>query len=125
MRIGAEQGDIPAWDDIVIEQDRSSQIHIQVKRQTSEILAALMINVPPMLAVFLFANLFGPEQFTCGGIGHQQFGGHSLLIPGLSSLDTGKNQIDTLAKFINEVLLRGVIQPADLPSPCIVHQRHA
>jgi hypothetical protein len=35
MRIGSEQGGIVKWDDIVIEQDQSSQIHIQVKRQTS------------------------------------------------------------------------------------------
>lgn len=35
MRIGSEQGDISTWDDIVIEKDKNSQIHIQVKRQTS------------------------------------------------------------------------------------------
>lgn len=35
MRIGSEQGGISTWDDIVIEKDQSSQIHIQVKRQTS------------------------------------------------------------------------------------------
>ena len=35
MRIGSEQGGILKWDDIIIEQDQSSQIHIQVKRQTS------------------------------------------------------------------------------------------
>lgn len=35
VRIGSEQGDISAWDDIVIEKDKNSQIHIQVKRQTS------------------------------------------------------------------------------------------
>lgn len=34
-RIGAEQGGISTWDDIVIEKDENSQIHIQVKRQTS------------------------------------------------------------------------------------------
>jgi hypothetical protein len=35
MRIGSEQGGILKWDDIVIEKNQSSQIHIQVKRQTS------------------------------------------------------------------------------------------
>jgi hypothetical protein len=35
MRIGSEQGDISRWDDIVIEKDKNSQVHIQVKRQTS------------------------------------------------------------------------------------------
>jgi hypothetical protein len=35
MRIGSEQGNISTWDDIVIEKDKNSQIHIQVKRQTS------------------------------------------------------------------------------------------
>ncbi|MEN5232422.1 ABC-three component system protein [Sphingobacterium faecium] len=34
--IGSEQGGILKWDDIVIENDFNSQIHIQVKRQTSE-----------------------------------------------------------------------------------------
>jgi len=35
LRIGSEQGGISKWDDIVIEKERNSQIHIQVKRQTS------------------------------------------------------------------------------------------
>lgn len=35
MRIGSEQGGISTWDDIVIEKDEISLIHIQVKRQTS------------------------------------------------------------------------------------------
>lgn len=35
LRIGSEQGDISTWDDIIIEKDQSSKIHIQVKRQTS------------------------------------------------------------------------------------------
>lgn len=35
MRIGSEQGGILKWDDIVIESDQNSLIHIQVKRQTS------------------------------------------------------------------------------------------
>jgi hypothetical protein len=35
MRIGSEQGDIPKWDDIVIEASKSSIIHVQAKRQTS------------------------------------------------------------------------------------------
>lgn len=34
-KIGAEQGDITTWDDIVIEKTDSLQVHIQVKRQTS------------------------------------------------------------------------------------------
>jgi hypothetical protein len=36
LRVGSEQGGILKWDDIVIEQDQNSQIHIQVKRQLSE-----------------------------------------------------------------------------------------
>lgn len=36
MRIGSEQGDISTWDDIVIEKEENSQIHIQIKRQTSD-----------------------------------------------------------------------------------------
>ncbi len=35
LRIASEQGGISKWDDIVIEKDLNSQIHIQVKRQTS------------------------------------------------------------------------------------------
>lgn len=35
MRIGSEQGGISKWDDIVIEKEQGSQIHIQIKRQTS------------------------------------------------------------------------------------------
>lgn len=35
LRIGSEQGGISKWDDIVIEKERNSQIHIQVKRQNS------------------------------------------------------------------------------------------
>lgn len=35
LSIGSEQGDISTWDDIVIEKDKKSQIHIQIKRQTS------------------------------------------------------------------------------------------
>lgn len=34
-RIGSEQGGISKWDDIVIEKEQSSQVHIQVKRQTA------------------------------------------------------------------------------------------
>lgn len=35
LRVGSEQGGILKWDDIVIENEPNSQIHIQVKRQTS------------------------------------------------------------------------------------------
>jgi hypothetical protein len=35
MSICSEQGSISKWDDIVIEEEQNSQIHIQVKRQTS------------------------------------------------------------------------------------------
>jgi len=50
--IGVEQGDIKGWDDIVIEKDISSFIHIQIKRQqtrfsgpTAECTMALTSNV--------------------------------------------------------------------------------
>ncbi|OFY86405.1 MAG: hypothetical protein A3F72_11440 [Bacteroidetes bacterium RIFCSPLOWO2_12_FULL_35_15] len=36
LRVGSEQGGIAKWDDIVIEKEQSSQIHIQAKRQTSD-----------------------------------------------------------------------------------------
>lgn len=35
IRIGSEQGDISTWDDVVIEKEKDSQIHLQIKRQTS------------------------------------------------------------------------------------------
>ena len=35
LAIGAEQGDIDKWDDLVIQTNNSDYIHVQVKRQTT------------------------------------------------------------------------------------------
>lgn len=36
LSIGAEQGDVDTWDDLVIEKEKDHHIHIQIKRQTTD-----------------------------------------------------------------------------------------
>jgi hypothetical protein len=36
LSIGAEQGDVDTWDDLIIEQEKDLLVHIQVKRQTTD-----------------------------------------------------------------------------------------
>ena len=42
--IGAEQGDIPQWDDLIIQDKVDSYIHIQVKRYTTDFSNDLIIR---------------------------------------------------------------------------------